>query len=77
MVISFFAFVIGVVIILKKIIFGDPVQGFATLITTILFLGGVQLISLGVIGEYLSRIYIETKNRPIFIVEELVNFDDK
>lgn len=49
---------------------GDPVQGFPTLIIVMLFLGGVQLLSLGIIGEYLARIFNETKNRPPYLVRE-------
>ena len=49
---------------------GDPVQGFPTLIIVMLFLGGVQLLSLGIIGEYLARIFNETKNRPPYFIRE-------
>ena len=49
---------------------GDPVQGFPTLIIVMLFLGGVQLLSLGIIGEYLARIFNETKNRPVYLIRE-------
>ncbi|WP_177506082.1 glycosyltransferase [Anaerosinus sp.] len=57
-------------IILNTLLYGDPVQGYPTLMTTILFLGGIQLIFLGVIGEYLSRIFNESKNRPLYIINE-------
>jgi glycosyltransferase involved in cell wall biosynthesis len=65
------AFVAGVFFIIKTIFFGDPVAGFPTLIVVILFLGGVQLIVLGVIGEYLGRTFNEAKNRPLYFVNEV------
>ncbi len=58
--------------LLKTIIFGEPVRGFPTLVIIILFLGGVQLLSLGIIGEYLGRIFQETKNRPVYLINEYV-----
>ena len=64
------AFLYMIYIFIKTIILGDPVQGFPTLIIIILFLGGVQLLSLGIIGEYLGRIFMETKHRPIYIINE-------
>lgn len=58
----------------KTIIFGEPIQGFPTIICTILFLGGCQLLALGIIGEYIGKIYNESKQRPPYIVaEESVN----
>ncbi len=54
----------------KTLIYGDPVQGFTTLVSIILFLGGVQLLSIGILGEYIGRIYIETKGRPNYMVRE-------
>lgn len=54
----------------KALIYGDDVQGFPTLISVILFLGGVQLLSIGILGEYISRIFNETKNRPPYLVRE-------
>ncbi len=64
------AFVYALYFMIKTLVFGDPVHGFPTLILTILFLGGIQLMSIGIIGEYLSRIFIETKQRPLFLVDE-------
>lgn len=69
-VVSIFALLYMVYIIAKTLIWGEPVQGFPTLMIAILFLGGVQLISLGIIGEYIGRIFNETKNRPVYIVNE-------
>ena len=69
-VVSVLSFILMFIFLFKALFFGDPVQGFPTLITVILFLGGVQLLSLGIIGEYLGRIFIETKNRPVYIVKE-------
>ena len=54
----------------KTLIYGDSVQGFTTLVSIILFLGGVQLLSIGILGEYIGRIYIETKGRPNYMVRE-------
>lgn len=55
--------------------FGDPVRGFPTLAVMILFFSGTQLIALGIIGEYIGKIMAEVKNRPLYIIEEMVNFD--
>lgn len=63
------AFLGGAFYFVKTLMFGDEVQGFPTLFLTILMLGGAQLIALGVIGEYLGRVFNETKRRPLFLVE--------
>ena len=61
-------------VFIKTILFGEVIQGFPTIIIIILFLGGIQLISLGVIGEYLGRIFHETKRRPNYIIREKEGF---
>jgi glycosyltransferase involved in cell wall biosynthesis len=65
------AFLAGGFYMAKTLVFGEPVPGFPTLVCVILFLGGVQLIVLGVMGEYLGRIFNETKNRPLYLVNEV------
>lgn len=68
--ISLLALCYMVYIFCKTLIFGDPIQGFPTIICTILFLGGCQLLALGIIGEYIGKIYNESKHRPPYIVAE-------
>jgi glycosyltransferase involved in cell wall biosynthesis len=64
------AFVYGLWVLIHALLHGDAVRGYPTLILVILFLGGVQLLALGVIGEYLGRNYAESKRRPLYFVEE-------
>lgn len=64
------AFVFGLWVLLKAMLWGDPVQGYPTLMVVILFLGGVQLLALGVIGEYLGRNYAESKQRPLYFIDQ-------
>ena len=66
--VSMASFVYMVYVGLKTFIVGEPIQGFPTLIIVILFLGGVQLLSLGVIGEYIGRIFNETRHRPPYLI---------
>lgn len=70
-IISLFAFIYGIYIIIATLVWGEPVQGFPTLMLSILFLGGVQLLSIGIIGEYIGRIFNEAKNRPVYIAKEI------
>ncbi|MBQ6478134.1 MAG: glycosyltransferase family 2 protein [Erysipelotrichaceae bacterium] len=67
---TFLAFLYLAFIIIKYLLYGDAVQGWATLICVILFMGGIQLLCLGIIGQYIGKIYMETKNRPHFIISE-------
>ena len=69
-VVSLVAFIYMCYVLVKTILYGEPVQGYPTLVILILFLGGVQLLSLGIIGEYLGRVFHETKNRPVYLISE-------
>lgn len=64
------AFFMICVIIAKTLIWGDPVAGYPSLICAIFFMGGIQLFCLGILGQYLSKTYLETKKRPIYIIRE-------
>src|SRR4029077_2856622 len=63
------AFAYGVKVIVKTLLYGDPVAGYPTLVVLVLFLGGLQLMALGLIGEYLARMFIEVKQRPLYLVQ--------
>ncbi|HEY9144970.1 MAG TPA: glycosyltransferase family 2 protein [Arenimonas sp.] len=64
------AFAWGLWIVARTLLWDDPVQGWPSLMTVMLFLGGVQLVALGIIGEYLGRLYLEVKQRPLYLVAE-------
>ncbi|HDR3492620.1 glycosyltransferase family 2 protein [Bacillus wiedmannii] len=68
--VSFGAFIYMIWIIIKTLLHGESVSGYPSMMTAILFIGGVQLISIGIIGEYLGRIFNETKQRPLYFVDE-------
>ncbi len=69
-ILCFVAFILICVIVLKTLIFKDPVAGYPSLICAIIFIGGIQLFCIGVLGQYLAKTYLESKNRPLYIVKE-------
>lgn len=75
-IVGFLFFIISIImivlIVIKTIMFGDPVQGWPSLACIIFLVGGMQLFCMGILGEYLSRTYLEVKDRPIFIIKESV-----
>ena len=70
LIVSAVSFILMLVHLVKALIYGDPVAGFPTLITVILLLGGIQLLCLGIMGEYLGRVFNETKRRPVYLIGE-------
>ena len=76
-VIAFFTLLYAAGVIAKTILFGSDVAGYPSLMVAILFFGGLQLISLGVLGEYVGRILIETKRRPLYVVRTRVGFGEE
>ena len=70
LIVSFFAFAYMVFVLIKAVLYGDPVAGYPTLLTVILFIGGVQLLTIGIIGEYLAKVFVEVKNRPVYFIRE-------
>jgi len=65
------AFGYGSFIVLRVLMLGTDVPGYASLMTAILFLGGIQLLSMGVLGEYLGRLFIEVKARPVYVIDRV------
>lgn len=74
-VISIVAFIFIVYVVVTNLLFSNKVQGWASLMSVILFLGGIQLFSIGILGKYLEKTYTEIKNRPIYIIKE-TNIDE-
>ena len=72
---SFSAFVYLIVILIKTLVKGKDVPGYASIICLILFIGGCILLSIGILGEYLAKTYLEVKNRPIYIESERIGFE--
>lgn len=64
------AFVFVMVVLVKTLAFGDPVGGWPSMMCVILFLGGVQLLCIGIAGQYLAKTYLEAKHRPVYLVRE-------
>ncbi len=69
------ALMYGSFIVLRTLLYGNDVPGYASLLVFILFLGGIQFLVLGILGEYIARILTEVKDRPIYIINEKINFD--
>lgn len=70
---AFLSVIYIIAVIIEKLAFGIAVPGYATIIVLVLFLGGMQLFSLGILGEYMSKVYIQVKQRPIYILKEHLN----
>ena len=64
------AFIALIFIFFRALLFGDAVQGWPSLACIIIFIGGIQLLCLGIMGQYLAKTYLETKHRPLYIVRE-------
>jgi len=74
---AFLALLYAGVIVVRTLIWGVDVPGYASLATLILFFSGLQMFSIGILGEYLARIFIETKNRPLYVVQQIEGFDSE
>jgi glycosyltransferase involved in cell wall biosynthesis len=76
-IISSGAFLYLLIILLQTIIFGKDIPGYASLMCVILLLGGIQLLVLGIIGEYIAKSYLEVKNRPVYLAKKKLGFDNE
>ena len=74
--VSLLSFIYASFLVFRTLVIGIDLPGYASLMVVILFLGGIQLISLGVLGEYLGRVFIEVKQRPIYLVDRVYHFPD-
>src|SRR3546814_17331377 len=70
---AFIGMAFGLRIIAKTLLLGEPVQGYPSLISVITFLGGVQLISVGVLGEYVGKTYFEAKRSPVYLIRDIIH----
>lgn len=75
-VVSLLSFLYMCYFLIKTLLVGDSVQGFPTLVILVLFLGGIQLLALGIIGEYLGRVFHETKKRPVYLIQDYYPYDE-
>lgn len=73
---SISSFIYFIILLIKTLIVGKDVPGYASILCVILLLGGIQLITIGILGEYLGRTYIEVKKRPIYLIKEKIGFDE-
>lgn len=69
--VALISFIYAVIIIFEKLFYGIEISGYASIMTVILFLGGIQIIGIGILGEYLGRVYMESKKRPRYIISEI------
>jgi len=73
--ISLASFLYGLFIVGKTILYGSAVPGYASLLTSVLFLGGIQILGIGILGEYIGRIYSESKRRPSYVISKIYEYD--
>lgn len=73
LIISILAIILGIVVLCQTLILGKEVPGYASTIISVLFMGGVQLISIGILSEYIAKIYMEVKNRPKYIIKDKID----
>ncbi|MBQ8514035.1 MAG: glycosyltransferase family 2 protein [Ruminococcus sp.] len=71
------AFIMILIVVIKWLVWGDPVQGYTTTICVLLMIGGLQLFCMGILGQYLSKTYLESKSRPIYLIQETEEFVQK
>lgn len=74
--VSIISFICAMYVITKTMIFGVDIPGYASLMVTVIFFGGIQLFSIGILGEYIARIFNEVKNRPTYIIDKKLGFDE-
>lgn len=74
---AFFSLLYLIMVVIQKLFFGVAIPGYATIVVLILLIGGLQLLCIGIIGEYLARTYVETKRRPIYIAREIIDNKEK